>query len=179
MTLAIPALHRVPAAERGITIGDFLIPVRFGERISPRLRDIALVVAGAMLIALSSLVRIPVPGSPVPITGQTFAVLLVGGALGYRRGTLATLGYLLIGFFLPVYAGGASGPDTILSVDNGTIGLTTFTQLVGLQPDRNRLLRPVVAPGRCRRLRVSAQRQLQVVVVSFPRAVQTLLPKPQ
>ena len=132
MTLAIPALHRVPAAERGITIGDFLIPVRFGERISPRLRDIALVVAGAMLIALSSLVRIPVPGSPVPITGQTFAVLLVGGALGYRRGTLATLGYLLIGFFLPVYAGGASGPDTILSVDNGTIVLgATGGYLVG------------------------------------------------
>src|SRR6185436_9354048 len=102
MTLAIPALHRVPAAERGITIGDFLIPIRFGEQISPRLRDIALVLAGAMLISLSSLVRIPVPGSPVPITGQTFAVLLVGGALGYRRGTLATLGYLLIGFFLPV-----------------------------------------------------------------------------
>ena len=102
MTIAIPALHRVPAAERGITIGDFLIPVRFGERLSPRLRDLALIVAGAMLIALSSLVRIPVPGSPVPITGQTFAVLLVGGALGYRRGTLATLGYLLIGFFLPV-----------------------------------------------------------------------------
>jgi biotin transport system substrate-specific component len=132
MTIAIPALHRVPAAERGITIGDFLIPVRFGERISPRLRDIALVVAGAMLIALSSLIRIPVPGSPVPITGQTFAVLLVGGALGYRRGTLAALGYLLIGFFVPVYSGGASGPDTILSVKNGTIVLgATGGYLVG------------------------------------------------
>ena len=85
-----------------------------------------------MLIALSSLVRIPVPGSPVPITGQTFAVLLVGGALGYRRGTLATLGYLLIGFFLPVYSGGASGPATILSVQDGTIVLgPTGGYLVG------------------------------------------------
>ena len=68
----------------------------------------------------------------MPITGQTFAVLLVGGALGYRRGALAALGYLLIGFFLPVYSGGASGPDTILSVDNGTVVLgPTGGYLVG------------------------------------------------
>ena len=97
-------LNRLPAAERGITIGDFLVPVTIGERISTRVRHVALIVAGALLIALSANVSIPVPGSPVPITGQTFSVLLVGGALGARRGVLATLLYLVLGLFLPVYA---------------------------------------------------------------------------
>ena len=113
MSIAIPSLTRVPAAERGITIADFLVPIRVGERISPWFRHVALIVAGALLIALSSLISIPVPGSPVPITGQTFAVMLVGGALGFRRGTLATLGYLMVGLFLPVYAQHASGIATI------------------------------------------------------------------
>ena len=130
MTIAIPSLNRVPAAERGITIGDFLVPIRVGERLSPRLRHIALIVAGALLIALSSLVVIPT--QPVPITGQTFAVLLVGGALGYRRGTLATLLYLALGLAFPVYANRASGIDTIAALDGGRLVLgATGGYLVG------------------------------------------------
>ena len=117
MTIAIPRLARVPAAERGITIGDFLVPIRLGERISPLLRHLVLVVLGAVLISLSANVSIPVPGSPVPVTGQTFAVLLVGGALGFRRGIGATLLYVVLGFFLPVYAQHASGIGTIAKWD--------------------------------------------------------------
>lgn len=45
-------------------------------------RDIALVVAGAGLTGLAAQVALPIPGSPVPLTGQTFAALLVGAALG-------------------------------------------------------------------------------------------------
>ena len=45
----------------------------------------------------------------MPITGQTFGVLLVGGALGLRRGSLALLLYLVMGLFLPVYAGRGRG----------------------------------------------------------------------
>ena len=95
-------LNRLPAAERGITIGDFLVPITIGERMSSRVRHVALIVAGALVIALSANLSIKVPGSPVPITGQTFSVLLVGGALGARRGVLATLLYLVLG---PVPAG--------------------------------------------------------------------------
>ena len=132
MSIAIPSLTRVPAAERGITIADFLVPIRVGERISPWFRHVALIVAGALLIALSSLISIPVPGSPVPITGQTFAVMLVGGALGFRRGTLATLGYLMVGLFLPVYAQHASGIATIATVKEGRFVLgATGGYLVG------------------------------------------------
>ena len=134
MSLATERLNRLPAAERGITIGDFLVPVAVGERLSTRARHIALVVAGAVLIALTANlqivlagqtivlpgdVRVTLPTSPVPITAQTFAVLLVGGALGLRRGVLAVGLYLVAGLILPVYAGHASGLDTFLGRDDG------------------------------------------------------------
>lgn len=121
--LATSRLTRVPALERGITIGDFLVPVVVAERIGSRIRHVALIVAGALLIALSANVSIPVPGSPVPVSGQTFAVLLVGGALGYRRGLLATLLYLGMGLLLPVYAQHKSGPEIIASVHEGRLVL--------------------------------------------------------
>jgi hypothetical protein len=80
LTLAIPQLDRTTAEDRGLTIADFFVPIRVGERLNTRARDIALVIAGALLIYLTARIAIPVPGSPVPITGQTFGVLLVGGA---------------------------------------------------------------------------------------------------
>ena len=134
MSLATERLNRLPAAERGITIGDFLVPVAVGERLSTRARHVALVVVGAILIALTANlqvvlagqtlvlpgdVRVTLPVSPVPITAQTFAVLLVGGALGLRRGILAVGLYLALGLLLPVYAGGASGLDTFVVRDAG------------------------------------------------------------
>lgn len=125
-------LNRLPVAERGITIGDFLVPIGVGERISSRARHLALIVAGALLIALSANLSIRVPGSPVPITGQTFAVLLVGGALGSRRGVLATLLYLALGLFLPVYADHGQGVAVIGSISDGHVVLgATGGYLVG------------------------------------------------
>ena len=125
-------LNRLPVAERGITIGDFLVPIGVGERISTRARHLALIVAGALLIALSANLSIRVPGSPVPITGQTFSVLLVGGALGSRRGILATLLYLVLGLFLPVYAEHKQGVAIIGSVTDGHFVLgATGGYLVG------------------------------------------------
>ena len=134
-------LNRLPAAERGITIGDFLVPITIGERISSRVRHIALIVAGALVIAITANFSIPVPGSPVPVTGQTFSVLLVGGALGARRGIAATLLYLVIGLFLPVYAeqkqglailGTVSGGHLVLGATGGyLVGFVVASGLVG------------------------------------------------
>lgn len=125
-------LNRLPVAERGITIGDFLVPIGVGERISSRARHLALIVAGALLIALSANLSIRVPGSPVPITGQTFAVLLVGGALGSRRGVLATLLYLALGLVLPVYADHKQGLAVVGSITDGHLVLgSTGGYLVG------------------------------------------------
>ena len=69
------------------------------------LRDAALVVGFAMLVALFAQIAVKLPFTPVPITGQTLAVLLTGGALGANRGA-ASLGlYALVGMVgLPVFA---------------------------------------------------------------------------
>jgi biotin transport system substrate-specific component len=129
MTIALPSLNRLPATERGITIADFLVPIRVGEAIGSRARHTALVIAGALIVALAAQVeivqqgqsiplvadyRIQLANTPVPITGQTFGVLLAGGALGLRRGALSLLLYLALGLFLPVYSGGASGLDQLI-----------------------------------------------------------------
>ena len=148
MTIAIPSLTRVPAGERGITIADFLVPIRVGERTPPRIRHLALVLAGALFIALCAQLTIVQQGqlipliadfriqfaeSPVPINGQTFAVLLVGGALGLRRGLLSVLAYLAMGLIAPVYPNGGSGFDTFVTTDGGRFVLgATGGYLLGI-----------------------------------------------
>jgi biotin transport system substrate-specific component len=95
------------ATSTGTVLAD-LLPASSAAR--ARLRDLALVVGGAVLTGLAAQLSLPVPGSPVPVTGQTFAALLVGTALGARRGA-ASLGlYALAGVAgLPWFAGGTSG----------------------------------------------------------------------
>jgi biotin transport system substrate-specific component len=133
MTIAMPSLNRLPAAERGITIGDFLVPIRIGERLSSRARHVALIVAGALLIYLTARVSIPVPGSPIPVTGQTFGVLLVGGALGFRRGFASVLLYVLLGVIgLPFFAEGRGGISVIWGASGGyLIGFVLAGSVVG------------------------------------------------
>ena len=133
MTIAIPRLDRSTAADRGLTIADFLVPIRLGEHINARARDIALVVAGALFIYLTSKIVIPVAGSPVPITGQTFGVLLVGGALGLRRGAVAVAMYVLLGVVgLPFFAEGKGGLTIIWGATGGyLIGFILAGAVVG------------------------------------------------
>lgn len=64
----------------------FRSPFRILPAVDQKLRDLLLVAAGALLVALLAQVRIPLPFTPIPLTGQTFAVLLVGAALGSKRG---------------------------------------------------------------------------------------------
>ncbi len=76
-----------------------------------RVRDLALVVGGAALTGIAAQIAVPVPGSPVPVTGQTFAALLVGTAFGARRGFLSLALYALVGMAgAPVFQAGTSGP---------------------------------------------------------------------
>ena len=84
------------------------------------LRDAILVIAGSALIAVSAQVSIKLPIGPVPITGQTFAVLLIGAVLGPRLGAMAAALYVLEGIaHLPVYASGASGWGVITGSSGG------------------------------------------------------------
>ena len=73
-------------------------------------REVALVVGGAGLVGLAAQFSIPLPGTPVPLTLQTFAVLLSGAALGLHRAALSMVLYLLAGAAgVPWYADGKSG----------------------------------------------------------------------
>ncbi len=120
---AQPRMLRVPPYERGITLGDFFLPIRIGERTSVRQHHVALVLLGVAVMALSAQVAIRVPGTPVPITGQTFGVLTTATALGFRRGIASVGLYLVLGFVLPIYAGGASGIGHILASQDGRLVL--------------------------------------------------------
>ncbi|MFE6359792.1 biotin transporter BioY [Streptomyces sp. NPDC057806] len=91
------------------------VPARTGQVLADllpasRVRDIALVVGGAALTGLAAQIAVPVPGTPVPVTGQTFAALLVGTSLGARRGVAALALYALAGLAgMPWFAGGGHG----------------------------------------------------------------------
>lgn len=133
MTISMPRLDRLPAQERGLTIGDFLVPIRVSERLNTRARHLALILIGTALIALSARIYILIPGNPVPLTGQTFGVLLTAGALGFRRGLAASTLYVLIGVAgLPVFAEGKHGLAILLGPTGGyLIGFVLASALVG------------------------------------------------
>jgi biotin transport system substrate-specific component len=82
--------------------------------------DVVLIGLGAGLIAGSAQISIALPFTPVPITGQTFAVLLVGASLGTVRGGTSALLYVLLGIAgAPVYAHGAQGWAVITGASGG------------------------------------------------------------
>ncbi|MEU0048538.1 biotin transporter BioY [Streptomyces sp. NPDC006184] len=95
-----------------------------------RVRDAALVLGGAALTGLAAQLSVQVPGSPVPVTGQTFAALLVGTTLGARRGFLSLALYAVAGVAgVPWFAGGASG--TGLVSFGYVLGMLLASALVG------------------------------------------------
>jgi biotin transport system substrate-specific component len=111
-----------------------VVPARTGQVLADllpasRVRDVALVLGGAALTGLAAQIAVPVPGSPVPVTGQTFAALLVGTGLGARRGVSALVLYAVAGLAgVPWFANGTSG----VSVSFGYIlGMILASAAVG------------------------------------------------
>ncbi len=114
------------ALDRPLVLAD-AIPVR----------DVVLVAAGAGLTVLGAQIAIHIPPSPVPVTGQTLAVVVAGAALGARRGALSQLLYVLLGLFLPVYADGASGPEVIWGATGGyLVGFVVAAYVIGAVAER-------------------------------------------
>ncbi|RJL33461.1 biotin transporter BioY [Bailinhaonella thermotolerans] len=73
-------------------------------------RDVALVAGAAVLTGIAAQISIPIPGTPVPVSMQPFAVLLAGAALGPVRAAAGMLLYLAVGMAgMPWFAEGASG----------------------------------------------------------------------
>jgi hypothetical protein len=88
-------------ADHQAVLADALLPR------ATLVQNALLVVTGSLLVALCSQISLPLPFSPVPVTGQTFAVLLLGATLGARRSAAALILYLAQGIAgLPVFAPG-------------------------------------------------------------------------
>jgi biotin transport system substrate-specific component len=98
------------------------------------LRDVILILLGALFVAALAQIEIPLPFTPVPITGQTFGVLLVGAALGSKRGAASLIAYLALGTIgLPFFAGGAHGLNILIGATGGyLIGFVIAAYVVGL-----------------------------------------------
>lgn len=126
------------------------LTTRLLPKMDQKVRDLLLVAIGALLIALLAQVRIPLPFTPIPLTGQTFAVLLVGAALGAKRG-FASIGlYTVFGLTgLPVFAGGASGLGYAFGPTGGyLLGFILAAYVVGRLAERGleRSLRTSLLP---------------------------------
>jgi biotin transport system substrate-specific component len=98
--------------------------------------DLALIILGSLVVAAAAQISIPL--QPVPITGQTFAVLLVGMVLGARRGAMALALYFAEGVAgLPVFAEAKFGLATVMGPTGGyLIGFIPAAYLVGWLAER-------------------------------------------
>jgi biotin transport system substrate-specific component len=114
------------------------LSTRYFPRTVAWLRDLLLIVLGALLVATLAQVIIPLPFTPVPITGQTLAVLLVAAVLGSKRGLASLSLYSLMGLSgLPVFAGGASGIAYSLDPTLGyLVGFIAAAYVIGLLAER-------------------------------------------
>ena len=114
------------------TVASLLRPC---EKRWAALYDIILVVGGSFLIALCAQFAI---GWPIPVTGQTFAVLMIGALFGARRASLSILTYIMEGAVgLPVFAHGRSGLTVLLGPTGGyLVGFIAAAYVVGLLAER-------------------------------------------
>ncbi len=109
-------------------------------------RSIALVVGGAVFVGLTAQVSIPLWFTPVPLSLQTFSVLLVGAALGSRRGLASMALYLLVGMAgVPWFAEGKSGWQ--FATIGYVVGFVAAAWLVGLLAERGADRKPLRAAG--------------------------------
>lgn len=101
-------------------------------------RDLVLIVLGALFVAVLAQVKIALPFTPVPLTGQTFAVLLIGATLGSKRGAASMALYIGLGALgLPVFAGGTSGIAYLSGATLGyLVGFVIAAYVIGLLAER-------------------------------------------
>ncbi|HIE51076.1 MAG TPA: biotin transporter BioY [Armatimonadetes bacterium] len=119
---------------RSLTLAEVLLPASA----TAWWRDWLLIAGGSLWVALSAQVAIPLPFTPVPITGQTFGVLLVGFALGARRGAASLVLYLVEGAAgLPVFAGATGGMARLWGPTGGYLfGFVAAAALTGYLAER-------------------------------------------
>ncbi len=130
----------------GSTFADIFRPERAAAGLT---YDLMLVGFGSALIAISAQLAINLPPyvSPVPVTGQTLAVLLVGALYGWKRGVVTVLAYLAEGLAgLPVFAGGSGGLHHLLGPTGGyLVGFILAAFITGLLAEQGWDRRPAKA----------------------------------
>ena len=125
------------ATERVSVLADAALAGRFAPKaISVPAAKAFLVLVGSMLLAVSAQFKIPI--YPVPVTGQTLVVLLIGMTYGSRLGGLTVATYLFQGAVgLPVFAGGAAGIGTLFGMTGGYLfGFAAAAVVMGLFAER-------------------------------------------
>jgi biotin transporter BioY len=127
-------MNRIHLQAHPLALADAALPMSAAN--TRLVRDVALVVGFALFTALMARVSIPLGFTPVPITGQTLAVMLTGAMLGSRRGAAAMTVYLIAGSWLPFYAGGGSGPVWNLASGGYIIGFIPAAFIVGYLAER-------------------------------------------
>ncbi len=115
-------------------------PAVISARVLPQTRNVtAVLVAGfALFTALMAQIEFPLWFTPVPITGQTFAVLLAGAALGWRAGLASQALYVGLGAVgLPFYSGGDGGWNVVTGATGGyLVGFIAAAALIGYLAER-------------------------------------------
>ena len=111
------------------TVADLLRPT---QKTSALIYNIILVIGGSLIIALSAHLKVLLPFSPVPVTAQTFTVLIIGALLGAKLGSLSVIAYLIEGIIgLPFFSSGA-GYTVLLGFTGGyLIGFIPAAYLTG------------------------------------------------
>ena len=114
------------------------------------IRNVLLVLGGATFVGLAAQIAIPLPFTPVPVTGQTFAVLLTAAALGTWRGVASMLLYAALGLAgVPWFAEGSSAfTNGALTVSFGyVLGFVAAAALVGWLAERGNTRTPLRTAG--------------------------------
>ncbi len=133
MAFAAPSPTRMPV------LADLVTGIR-ASALTVAVRNAVLVLGGALVTALLAQVALPVPGSPVPITGQTLAVVLTAASFGPWRGAASQLVYLLLGAIgLPFYSDGSGGVHVLFGATGGyLLGFLPAALLIGAAARRGR-----------------------------------------
>lgn len=129
----------LPKPRQAETLADSMLARYFGDDHTQSLMSqILLVVAGSALLALSAQFAFRIPISPVPVTGQTLVVLMIGMAYGSRLGAATVLAYLVEGGMgLPVFANGAAGWPVIAGPTGGyLVGFVAAAFVLGKLAER-------------------------------------------
>ena len=117
------------------------------DRVVPRTvaNNIALMLAGVAVVSATALIEIPM--WPVPVSGQTLGVMLVGASLGAWRGAVSLATYMLLGLAgLPIFAGGTGGIASLAKPSFGfIIGFIAAAAFIGWLAERNWDKRPLLS----------------------------------